>query len=55
MATYYFHAAVHAARYELVFLDVGPVHAVHLMGVFMPGTDGVCLYHLSHLLSPALG
>ena len=34
--TYHFDATVHAARYELVFLEVGPVYAARLMRMLVP-------------------
>lgn len=52
--TYHFHAAVYGAGYELVFLEVGPVHAINLACVLVPCTNGESLDHLSRLLSPAL-
>lgn len=55
MGTHNFHAAVNATRYELVFLDVGPVYTEDLTRMLVPGADGESLDHLPHLLSPALG
>ncbi len=52
--TYYFHAAIHTTRYESVLLDVRPVYTLDLACMFMPGTDGKSLGHLSHLHSPQL-
>ncbi len=52
--TYYFHAAIHTTRHELVLLDVRPVYTIDLARMFMPGMDGESLGHLSHLHSPVL-
>jgi hypothetical protein len=52
--TYNFHTAIHATRYELVFLDVRPVYTIDLTRMFVPSTDGEILSGLSYLHSLAL-